>query len=393
MVWLNLLYINVPEKISRLRKYPMVTVAIPAYNEESTIAKTLYSVLKSNYPKEKLEVVVINDGSTDKTSDVVKKIMKRHDNIILLEQKNKGKAAALNHCLRKCKGEFFACVDADTTINRNALISIIRHFEKNQSLGAVVSQIKVLNQGNIYERIQRVEYFVAILIRKLMSFLGTLAQTPGALSVYRTQVVKKVGGFDEKSITEDFEMAMRLRYHHYGIKTDEKAVTFTHVPQTFMGYLKQRVRWYRGFIITHLKFRKMFFNKEYGMVGTFQLPINILGMLILVVSVSLILYHLARRIIETIIRVVVIDNYLKTYLLNFPSVKDIILSHNAKLMLPIYLGSLVGVYFIYCAHKNAKERFRDIFAVFCYIILYPYLTALHWFIAVSKELTRAKRQW
>jgi cellulose synthase/poly-beta-1,6-N-acetylglucosamine synthase-like glycosyltransferase len=393
IIWLNLLYITEPAVIKQPKRFPRITAAIPAYNEENTILHTLRSVLKVDYPKEKLEVFVINDGSTDNTSKVVRRFMKNHRIVRLLEQENKGKAAALNNCLRQCKGELFACIDADSRINKEAFVSMVNGFEDNSRLGAVVSQIKTINQRNLYEKIQRVEYFISILIRKLMAFLGTLAQTPGALSIYKTNIIKKLGGFDKKSITEDFEMAMRLKYNHYDIKTDETAVTLTHVPRTFMAYLRQRVRWYRGFLVTHFKFRKMFLNKKYGLMGTFQLPINILGVSVLVASVSLLLYHLVRKGIEVVIRMFVIDNYITEYLLDLPTLKELVLSHNVKLMLPIYIGSLVGVYFIYCAHRNAKERFRDFLAIIAYIVIYPYITALHWFTAFGKEIARTQRQW
>ena len=393
LIWLNLLYITEPGQLKKPKRYPIITVAIPSYNEGKTISKTLRSVLKVRYPKNKLEIVVINDGSTDNTAIAVRRIMRSHSNIKLLEQHNQGKAVALNNCLRQCKGELFACIDADSRISSDAFISMVNDFNENPKLGAVVSQIKTINQRNLYEKIQKVEYYVAILIRKLMAFLGTLAQTPGALSIYKTAVIKKLGGFDKTSITEDFEMAMRLKFHHYDIKTDEKAVTLTHVPRTFTGYLRQRVRWYRGFLVTHFKYKKMFFNKEYGLMGTFQLPLNILGIFILVCSVSLLLYHFIRKGIEIIIRTFVIDNYITEYLLDIPTLKELVLSHNVKLMLPIYLGSMVGVYFIYCAHRNAKERFRDFLAILAYIVIYPYLTAVHWFTAIGKELARTQRQW
>ena len=109
-------------------------------------------------------------------------------------------------------------------------------------------------------------YLFAQLVRELMSKIDTLHVTPGALSLYRLDLIKRLGGFDENSLTEDYEIAMRLRYHGYTIKMAIKSISYTAVPDTFRGLWKQRVRWFRGFIETAVKYKKMFGNKVYELV-------------------------------------------------------------------------------------------------------------------------------
>ena len=392
LVWLNFLYFYDSKKRIKLKNYPFVTIAIPAFNEEKTISKTIRSVLNLSYPKNKIEIIVVNDGSTDKTEKIVKRFSKKNKNIKLISQKNKGKAASLNVALKNSSGEFFACLDADSTITKRSLSLMIPHFSQIKT-AAVISGLKVKNSRNIYEKMQRFEYILAILMRKLKSSINTLAMTPGVLSVYRTKVLKKIGGFDRKNMTEDFEIAMRLKYRGYDIKIEENSFTYTNVPNTFNSFLRQRVRWFRGFIYNHLKYKEMFFNKRYGLLGYFQLPLNILGVFSLLISMGIITFFVISRITEFFIRIFKVDGYLTNYIIKFPSFKEILLSHNTKIMLPIYIASIAGIYLFFVAHKQSKEKIKNPFSAVTYFILYPYLVLIHWISAISQEILRIKRKW
>ena len=118
--------------------------------------------------------------------------------------------------IKIAKGSLFACVDADSIVEKNSLRLMLPHF-LDSKVGAVISAIKINKPKNIYEKVQRLEYIIAVLIRKLMESINTLSMTPGVLSVYKTDVLRKVGGFDSGNITEDYEIAMRLKYHKYKI--------------------------------------------------------------------------------------------------------------------------------------------------------------------------------
>lgn len=390
-VWLNFLYLYEPSKRKRTKNYPLVTITVPAYNEEKNILKTLKSILRLSYPKDKIEIIVVNDGSTDSTANVVEKFSKQYPNIKLINKRNRGKAAALNTALRIAKGEFFACVDADSTITNNSLSLMLHHFSQPKT-AAVISALKVNNTKNIYEKLQRFEYILAIFMRKLKASINTLAMTPGVLSVYRTKILKKVKGFDNGNITEDFEIAMRLKYYGYDIRIETDSITYTRAPNTFKSLLNQRIRWFRGFIHNHLKYKDMFFNKKYGLLGYFQLPLNILGIFSLLISIGYITIFAVSRITEFLIRILMIDGYLTRYL-HLPTLKELILGHNTKIMIPIYIASVSGIYLFYLAHRQSKERIKYPVSVLTYFIIYPYLVFIHWVSAVSQELLRIKRKW
>ncbi|MBW2977468.1 glycosyltransferase family 2 protein [Candidatus Woesearchaeota archaeon] len=392
IVWLNFLYLYDPKKRQKLKNYPAVTITIPAFNEERTISKTLRSVLNLSYPKNKIEILVVNDGSTDKTVEIVEVFSKKYKNIKLINQKNKGKAAALNTALKIASGEFFACLDADSTITKRSLALMLPHFSQKKT-AAVISGLKVNNAKNTYEKLQRFEYILAILMRKLKASINTLAMTPGVLSIYRTKVLKKVGKFDRKNMTEDFEIAMRLKYFGHDINIEPSSFTYTNVPNTFSSFFRQRVRWFRGFIYNHLKYKEMFFNKKYGILGFFQLPLNILGVFSLLISMGIITFFVISKIAEFIIRVFKVEGYLTNYIIKLPSLKEILLSHNTKIMLPIYIASISGIYLFYLAHKQSKEKIKNPASVLTYFILYPYLVLIHWISAISQEILKLKRKW
>jgi len=143
-------------------------------------------------------VIVINDGSTDNTSSIVKNFISSNKGMrisFIDNKKNEGKGQALQTAFNLSKTDYFACMDCDSTVEPNALNKIINTFtEKN--IGAVIPTVKVDNPKNIYESIQRVEYLLSNLVRHLLSKMGTLFLTHGVLSVFRSDYLKKVGGFD-----------------------------------------------------------------------------------------------------------------------------------------------------------------------------------------------------
>ena len=121
--WLLVLFAPEEAKKTRLQRQPFFSAIVPAYNEEKSIQGTLQSLVNLDYPAEKMEIIVVNDGSTDKTKEIVERFMTEHPSrkIILLNQENKGKASAMNKGLAMAKGEFFACLDADSSVSSNAL--------------------------------------------------------------------------------------------------------------------------------------------------------------------------------------------------------------------------------------------------------------------------------
>ncbi len=396
IVWLNFLYFSDFSKKGRIPKtLPSLTIAVPAHNEEKGITNTLSSLAECEYPKDKLRIIVVNDGSVDGTCKTVYDFIKAHPGIQIscINQENMGKAAAVNTALAETDTEFFACVDADSTIEPGSVKPMLSHFYDDAKTAAVISAIKVHDPKNLFEKIQRLEYLMAILLRKIRSTIGTLSMTPGVLSIYRTKVLKDVGGFDEGNITEDFEIAMRLKYHGYNIQLEMHSVTYTKVPDTFKSLWRQRLRWCRGYLVNHYKYKDMFFSKKHNrLFSYFQLPLNIFSIFMLLMIIMLVSYGSVTFIFERLVRIVMIKGYMGN-LFYLPSFKEFILSYNFKIMFPLYMGAISGLFLFYLAHRILKEKFKYPMSIWGYFVIFPYMSFTHWIFSLAEEVMRIKRKW
>lgn len=272
--WLLILFTSEKETQKRkLKNQPFFSALVPAYNEEKHIKATLQSLTELDYPEDKKEIIVINDGSTDSTKEVVELFIKENPNknITLINQENHGKGNALNQGLKIAKGEFYACLDADSFIAPNALEEMLPYFD-DQEVAAVCPLLKVKKPGSILQKVQWVEYMINMFYKFLNSKIDCIHVTPGPFSVYRTKVINDLGGYDEKTITEDLEIAIRLQKHQYKIIQTFDAIVETVAPNTWKNLFRQRIRWYKGSIDNAITYKNMIFNKKYGDFGFVRMP-------------------------------------------------------------------------------------------------------------------------
>ncbi len=270
-----------------------LSVIIPAYNEEKGIGETIFSVLKSDYKTLK-EILIVNDGSTDNTQKIVQEIAKKYSKVKLINKKNTGKADSINYVLKRVKADLVAIIDADSYIKSNALKNMVFYFD-NPKVGSVTGRILVKNNKKLLERLQAIEYAMIIFTRKLLEFIEGIWVTPGALSVYRTEALKEVGGFDPKNMTEDVEITWRLIKAGYRIRVAANAITYTSVPDTKKDWWKQRIRWGIGGVQTLLSYKKEVFKKS--PLGYFIIPLFAISMFLGLLGLSIFLYLWIKRLI------------------------------------------------------------------------------------------------
>ncbi|MBI4148622.1 glycosyltransferase family 2 protein [Candidatus Woesearchaeota archaeon] len=394
LVWVNYLHVSEPGR--RKARFVPVTIGIPAFNEENTIAKTLHSLRALAYTQGRIRVVVVDDGSTDKTAEICSRYIAEHrmQNVVLVRQKNQGKAAAINTALARAETEYFAVLDADTRVTPNALAELVSVMQSSRS-AAAISVVKVDHPESVYERVQHVEYMLSNLFRRLMGVADTLFLTHGGFCLFNTSVLKGIQGFSEDNgHTEDLEVAMRLRAHGHRVIMVHNAITYTTVPNSFATLWRQRVRWYRGFLYNHVKFKNLLLNRKYGSFGLFQLPVNLLSVVLLLATIILVTYGTISDAAEFVYRSVVIDGYFVNHVLDFPSLKELVLAQNVQITLPIVMSTLVGLYVLVLAFRQFEERLRpSIFFIWLYFMVFPYLTSLHWIHALVQETFHMKRRW
>lgn len=295
---------------------PGIAIVVPAYNEASVIRESVQSLLTVNYPDK--EVIVVNDGSTDGTidelrdkyglreveaevpleipSEHVRGVYQAvdHEELLVVDKENGGKSDALNAGIWLTEKELFCAVDADSIIDKDSLLNIVRPFlEKPRSMVAVGGTVRVANScqieyGQVTETkldtkplvaVQVMEYLRAFYSGRLgLSRLKGLILISGAFGLFRTQVVREVGGYREDTITEDFDLLVRLhRYliqegREYDIEFLPQPVIWTEVPESLAVLSRQRRRWYRGMVETLWTNRDMIGNPRYGRIGVYILP-------------------------------------------------------------------------------------------------------------------------
>lgn len=295
--------------------YKSVSILVPAYNEEQNIIENVRSLMQVDFND--FEVIVSNDGSTDKTlqklideyelvesdlyvpekvpSKKIKKIYrsKIHENLIVIDKENGKRADAVNAAVNVAHKDLICTIDADSWLEQNVLRKMLRAFIEDDKTIGVGGIIRVSNgckfENNamkeirlpkkLVPKIQVLEYIRSFLFGRIgWDQLNSLILISGAFGVFDRKAVLKVGGYDVDSIGEDFELTLKLhRYHKeqnidYNIRFFPEPVCWTEVPSTWNELSSQRNRWQRGLIETIVKHKKMLFNPKYGSVGLIGLP-------------------------------------------------------------------------------------------------------------------------
>jgi cellulose synthase/poly-beta-1,6-N-acetylglucosamine synthase-like glycosyltransferase/spore germination protein YaaH/peptidoglycan/xylan/chitin deacetylase (PgdA/CDA1 family) len=253
---------------------PRVAVLIPAYNEEAVIVRTIRSVLNSDYKN--LRVIVIDDGSHDRTAEVAAAAYAQQiaaGRVQVLTKRNEGKAAALNYALDRISEEIYVGIDADTVIAPDAISKLISHFE-DPTIGAIAGNAKVGNRVNLWTRWQALEYITSQNFeRRALNLFHVITVVPGAIGAWRTAPVKAAGGYPLNTVAEDADLTMGLLEQGWRVDYEDRALAFTEAPIDARGLMRQRFRWSFGTLQAVWKHRAAFVRNK--AMGLFALP-NIL---------------------------------------------------------------------------------------------------------------------
>ncbi len=255
---------------------PLVSIIVPAYNEEVNAVSSLNNLLKTDYTN--FEIIFIDDGSKDATFEKVNTAFQQHPKIRVLTKPNGGKASALNYGIQQSQADYVVCIDADTKLLPNAVSLLMRHFYQPPSappnkVGAVAGNVKVGNEVNAITRWQSIEYITSQNFdRKAFAAVNAITVVPGAIGAFRKQALQEAGGFTTDTLAEDCDLTVRLLRCGYSIKNDNQAIALTEAPETVKMFLKQRFRWSFGVMQTFWKNRDALFNWKYKWLGWIALP-------------------------------------------------------------------------------------------------------------------------
>lgn len=283
-----------------LDEYPMVSVMVPAHNESIVIQRTVRALLNFSYPKDRYEIIVINDNSSDDTADRLAEIQRAYPDRKLKvintgpDIGGKGKSNALNIGFNISEGEIIAIYDADNTPEPDALSILVENLMQDDKLGAVIGKFRTRNRNaSLLSRFVNIETLAYQCMNQAgRYYFFRLCTIPGTNYVIRRSIIEEIGGWDTKALSEDTEISFRLYRMGYYIKQMPLAVTWEQEPHLLPVWFRQRTRWAKGNLYVLIKNFKYVFDKTAGPMRldvVYYLVVYILMMTALVISDSLFL--------------------------------------------------------------------------------------------------------
>ena len=233
-------------EIPESKSYPMFSVLVPCHNEQAQIEETVSHLLQLTYPN--FEIIVVDDGSTDNTAELMRRLCRQHDMVRTVYLKeNQGKAMALNIGSMVARGKFLLTLDADALLDTDALHWIAWHFENFPRVGAVTGNPRIINRTSLLAKIQTGEYSTIIgLIKRTQRLLGKVLTVSGVIAAFRRTALHSVGYWDTDMVTEDIDITWKLERAFWDIRYEPRAVCWMYAPETIKGLWHQRMRWSQG---------------------------------------------------------------------------------------------------------------------------------------------------
>lgn len=380
-------------KIDLKKPLPGVSIIVPAWNEEKGIGRTIESLIKIDYPLDKLEIIVVDDGSTDKTYEAALKYKSRLVKVFR-KKENGGKFTALNYGIEKSKGEIIVSTDADDLeVMSDALKKMVRYFQ-NPKVMCVAPTMAILNPHGVLARVQQVEYLLGVFLRRAFANMNAMHVTPGAFSAYRKSFMEKYGLFKHAYLTEDMEMALRIQKHGYIIENSIDSVIYTRVPTKFKPLVIQRRRWYSGLLRNLWDYRELF-TPKYGIMALFVLPMAIVS----IITTMIFTTYLSIKTIERIQHNLALMNLVDFNVFNFQFdtalfQRVILRSATTPLTLfTIFFVIILASYMIF-AKKWVKKNSRVALSLVLFFFIYSFLSFVWWTVSLFyTAFARKKIVW
>lgn len=255
--------------------YPFVSIIVPVYNEEKVVTDSVKSLLELNYSN--YEIIVVNDGSSDKTKEVAEKLVGYQKGrygdvkVSLINKPNGGKAKALNAGIRFAQAEIVLCMDGDSQLSEDSVRLAVRHFV-NSEIGAVAGNVKVLNRGKLFTDLQALEYIEGLnMARSAQSFMRMVNIIPGPIGLFRKKAIEEAGFYSSDTYAEDADLTLKILANGWKIYYEPNAISYTEAPVKLQQLLKQRYRWTRGILQSIRKHKKLMVNPTINFGDTFVL--------------------------------------------------------------------------------------------------------------------------
>lgn len=363
------------------------TIIVPCYNEERTVKKTLDSLLELEGPKEMIKILVVDDGSTDRTWEVLQQY-KDNPQIVLMQKENEGsKFAVLNFALQYIDSDLVGVLDADSWVSSDALKNYMEFFADPEVMATIPSMV-IAEPDSFLRHAQKAEYDVGLFARKAFSKLNAIYITPGPFSVFRKYVFDTLGPYKEAHHTEDAEIALRMQKNGYKIAYSENSIVYTVGPKGLGALIKQRVRWTYGFIRNVFDYREFLFNKKYRSLGLIILPIGLFRIFLTAVLFPLSLWLFFFPLWKWIQKKMVVGFSFPTSL-----TFDWFFVGVNQLQIFSFIALVLMIVSLWVGRDLVRDKKRVSFDIISMIIMYTFISPL-WLIQSSyNALTAKKGTW
>jgi len=367
------------------RELPSLSVVMPVYNEGDALRRTLDAIVRCDYPKEKLEVLAVDDASRDISHEIAKEYERYPWFRAVKKERNSGTSDTKNTGISMAKGELVATLDSDSVVDKDAFRKLACYFEED-GVSAVSAAIRVREPKGIIERVQAIEYDSILFLRRLMMAVDSIYVTPGGLSMFRRQDMMDIGGFDRESLTEDQEVALKLQKKGKKIRCALDAFVYTSAMPSLSMLVKQRIRWVRGGIWNRVKHRDLF-SAGYGDFLYFGMMTDIMVFIPSILMICSIIANIFKPQMMWMERI-----GLENVALGFLSDPLLVIT-----------GSMVSVTFLWLVYMvngiraQAKERgvdaIKEFPEIFSYLFLFGYLWPYIWVASLVKEIVGSEKKW
>lgn len=368
-----------------------VSIVMPCYNEEEYIGEAIESLLKLDWPKDKMEIIIVDDKSKDNSVKIIQKYAKKYPNVRLIVNKvNSGGAAEpTNIGIMAAKYDYIVVADADTTPQPDALRKMIGMLQKDKKVGGVTCAILSKEQKTFMQKLQSIEYVAIAFGRKLLDMVDCVYVTPGPFAVYRKKVLIDVGLFDKKNITQDIEIVWRLLSKGYVARMCLAARVYSNTPEGFKAWWKQRIRWNIGGTQTLWKYKKYFFRN--GMLGAFILPFFSSSMFLGLFGLGIFSYLMCRRILVSYLATQY-SLYASTTILRMSDLSFAPSILNFFGIAMFFLGASFTLLGLSVMQERRLIKNRNIFNFLFYLIVYLMIYPFIMITALCKLIT-GKYSW
>lgn len=368
---------------------PTVTITVPCWNEGKTLEKTVRSLLALDYPKDKLSILIVDDGSTDNTFVVARRLARRYSIVKAVTQKNGGKYTALNHGIQTSTADLFGCLDADSAVHPQALRRMVPYFSRDRVM-AVTPALRVSEPRGILQRLQRIEYNVGVFSKKMLGLIDAIHVTPGPFSIFRRSVFAEIGLFRHAHNTEDMEIAFRIQSHGYRIENCHNAYVETITPNTLKKLYRQRTRWTYGFIQNCIDYRSFFFNKKRGNIGLFTLPVATVSLVAALLLACIAIYHFLTNALRHAEQISTTGIHFSASSLT--SMNFFYVNTEATSIVALFLLAF-GIIIMFIGQKMSENGSRPSLDMLYFIVGYGFIAPLWIGKSVYNTVTNRKTPW